>query len=175
MDVVGITSKCILYIFLLAAVYQDFKSNKISNRLILMGIGVAFLFRILGSEEKGVIWFLPDIVFPVIVLYLLFIFGVLGAGDIKLFSVVSGFTNLKQTFYCIAISFVLAAIWSFFRLLLSGKLASGLVSALTYCGRVLQGDLTRYITDIKKINFSITILGAMICLSIADQVFKFVL
>ncbi len=162
------TSKCVLYVILIVAVYQDFRSSKISNRLILAGLGAAFIFRIIGGEEKRFIWFLPDIVIPVVVLYLFFIFGILGAGDIKLFSVISGFTNLKLTFYCIAISFIFAAIWSFFRLLLSGELARGMVKAFCYFGKVLQGDLTRYTTDIKKISYSATILAGVICLSIYD-------
>ena len=71
---------------------------KVSNRLILTGLGGSLSFRLLGGESEQIIWFLPDIIIPVIVLYLLYLAGILGAADIKLFSVVSGFTNLSIVF-----------------------------------------------------------------------------
>ena len=86
MDVMYIASHLILYLLLIAAVIQDFDCMKVSNRLILTGLGGSLSFRLLGGESEQIIWFLPDIIIPVIVLYLLYLAGILGAADIKLFS-----------------------------------------------------------------------------------------
>ena len=106
MDVMYIASHLILYLLLIAAVIQDFDCMKVSNRLILTGLGGSLSFRLLGGESEQIIWFLPDIIIPVIVLYLLYLAGILGAADIKLFSVVSGFTNLKYCIYSIVFAFI---------------------------------------------------------------------
>lgn len=98
-----------LYILLTVAAIGDFKNYRISNRLVLTGLGCAFLFRLVGGKVASIIWFLPDIVFPVVILYFLYLSGILGAGDIKLFSVVCAFTNLRFTALCMAAAFVAAA------------------------------------------------------------------
>lgn len=111
--IVKLISHLMLYILLTVAAIGDFKNYRISNRLILTGLGCAFLFRLVGGKVASIIWFLPDIVFPVVILYFLYLSGILGAGDIKLFSVVCAFTNLRFTALCMAAAFVAAAgIWS---------------------------------------------------------------
>ena len=107
--IVKLISHLMLYILLTVAAIGDFKNYRISNRLILTGLGCAFLFRLVGGKVASIIWFLPDIVFPVVILYFLYLSGILGAGDIKLFSVVCAFTNLRFTALCMAAAFVAAA------------------------------------------------------------------
>ena len=82
--IVKLISHLMLYILLTVAAIGDFKNYRISNRLILTGLGCAFLFRLVGGKVASIIWFLPDIVFPVVILYFLYLSGILGAGDIKL-------------------------------------------------------------------------------------------
>ncbi len=109
--IVKLISHLMLYVLLTVAAIGDFKNFRISNRLILTGLGFAFLFRLVGGRVASIIWFLPDIIFPVVILYFLYLSGILGAGDIKLFSVVCGFTNLKFTALCMAAAFVAAGIF----------------------------------------------------------------
>ena len=66
--IVKLISHLMLYILLTVAAIGDFKNYRISNRLILTGLGCAFLFRLVGGKVASIIWFLPDIVFPVIFL-----------------------------------------------------------------------------------------------------------
>lgn len=75
-----------------------------------------------GGKVASIIWFLPDIVFPVVILYFLYLSGILGAGDIKLFSVVCAFTNLKFTALCIAAAFVAAAGYGLISMVLKKEL-----------------------------------------------------
>lgn len=76
--IVKLISHLMLYILLTVAAIGDFKNYRISNRLILTGLGCAFLFRLVGGKVASIIWFLPDIVFPVVIfLYFLYLSGIL--------------------------------------------------------------------------------------------------
>ena len=110
MDVMYIASHLILYLLLIAAVIQDFDCMKVSNRLILTGLGGSLSFRLLGGESEQIIWFLPDIIIPVIVLYLLYLAGILGAADIKLFSVIAGFLTMEEWWTVMAAAFLSGAV-----------------------------------------------------------------
>ena len=89
-----------LLVILAAAVIQDFMYMKISNRLILMGVLFSLAFGFMTGGLKQIIFVLANVSFPVIVLYLLYLLGVLGAGDIKLFSIIGGFTNFRLLISC---------------------------------------------------------------------------
>lgn len=102
----------IAYVLVIIAVGMDLKRMKISNRLIFIGLGIALVRRVLCEGILGVLTWGFQISFPVIVLYLLFLVGVLGAGDIKLFSLIGGLVNFKILLWCIGYSFVIAAVIS---------------------------------------------------------------
>ena len=77
-----------LYAIIIVAVVQDFRNMRISNRLIIVGFIASLAFGIILGGMPRVVQILLNISFPVIMLYLLYLLGVLGAGDIKLFSVI---------------------------------------------------------------------------------------
>jgi prepilin peptidase CpaA len=81
----------LLVILLLVAVIMDFASFKIKNRLILFGIIIGVLLRIYDLEWTSILDGFIGMVVPVIILLPFFLFKVLGAGDIKLFSVIGLF------------------------------------------------------------------------------------
>lgn len=100
------------YMFVLIAVGMDLKYMRISNRLILIGLGMALIQRFFCEGIRGVLTGICQISFPVIVLYLLFLIGALGAGDIKLFSVIGGFVNFKILVWCMIYAFAAAGVFS---------------------------------------------------------------
>ena len=55
---------------------------------------------------------IPGIVFPLIVLFPLYKIGVIGAGDIKLFSMLGFYFTFMETIFCIFAAFVLGAVVS---------------------------------------------------------------
>ena len=85
---------------LVFAVAADFREMRISNRLIASGLMMGLALRILGEGGAGIVHFLVNISIPVILLFLLFQLRVIGAGDIKLFSVAGGFLSMRQLFIC---------------------------------------------------------------------------
>jgi len=94
---------------LVFAVAADFREMRISNRLIASGLMMGLALRILGEGGAGIVHFLVNISIPVILLFLLFQLRVIGAGDIKLFSVAGGFLSMRQLLYVILAAFVAAA------------------------------------------------------------------
>ena len=108
----------IMYTLILIATVMDVKTGRISNRLILTGWILGFLRMCVCYGIGGFKAWLFQISFPIIVLYLLFLVGALGAGDIKLFSLIGGFVNLRELATCVIAAFVIGAIWSIVWLLL---------------------------------------------------------
>jgi len=85
---------------LVFAVTADFREMRISNRLIASGLMMGLALRILGEGGAGIVHFLVNISIPVILLFLLFQLRVIGAGDIKLFSVAGGFLSMRSVVIC---------------------------------------------------------------------------
>ena len=104
---------------LVFAVAADFREMRISNRLIASGSPL----RILGEGGAGIVHFLVIISIPVILLFLLFQLRVIGAGDIKLFSVAGGFLSMRQLLYVILAAFVTAAVIGLGKLLYQKRMA----------------------------------------------------
>ncbi len=99
----------LLSVLTMAAV-TDFQNGKVSNRLIVLGWVAGLWFRILGQGAIGIMQFLVCSSIPVILLYFLFQLRALGAGDIKLFSVVGSFVTLRQLGFIIITSFLAGAV-----------------------------------------------------------------
>ncbi len=162
MDVIDRASDPVLYVIVLIAVISDFRHMKISNRLILIGIGLALIFGILGRGIPAAAFVLWNISFPVLALYLFYLMGVIGAGDVKLFSVIGGFVNFKELICCMVFSFAAGAAISLAKLWYSGRLAEGLQEGCSYLQSVLRGNRMPYERDSEKktnlIHFSLAIL-----------------
>jgi prepilin peptidase CpaA len=137
-------SELTLYAIIIVAVVQDFKYMRISNRLIVVGIVLSVAFGIFLGGVPRIISILLNISFPVIVLYLLYLLGVLGAGDIKLFSVVGGFTNFKTLTGCMFAAFIAAAVFSFLKMLYNKNLGFSLFKGQLFVKEVLQGNISSY-------------------------------
>lgn len=101
------------------AVIMDFATGKVSNRLIVVGLIVGLVLQIVfGGKENIDNAFIGAIV-PIIVLILVFIIGGIGAGDIKLFSVIGVFLGPRGVFICIIVAIVIGAIISLGKILMN--------------------------------------------------------
>ena len=151
----------IAYVLILLAVGMDVKSMRISNRLILIGLGISFIRRLCCEGIIGVFTGVFLISFPVVLLYLLFLAGALGAGDIKLFSLIGGFVNFKQLMWCILYAFLFAAVFSLLKMFYYHIFLSSMRNASCYVMRIFMGERSAYVPLDKKknkIHFSVAIL-----------------
>lgn len=139
-----LTSYLLLYIFLSLAVIQDITCLKVSNRLILTGFISSFLFHLVGAGVEEILGFFVNITLPVIFLYLLYLLRILGAGDIKLFSLVGSFINLKELVLCIICSFVWGALLSIIKMLYEGNFLERIQCGMVYIFQLAQGNFEEY-------------------------------
>ncbi len=136
----------ILTLLLLSvAVWMDIRSCRISNRLIVSGLLIGLLIQVWQYGIRGVGIFIVNVSIPVILLYLLFLMRALGAGDIKLFSVISSIWNLKIACITIMASFFIGAVISFCKLILERNLFSRLCVFRDYvCQVMATGKILKY-------------------------------
>ena len=138
---------------------------RIRNWLILMGLAFSFVHRIISEGITGIFTGVILISFPVILLYPLFLARVLGAGDIKLFSVIGGFVNFKELIWCILFAFFFGAALSLLKMLSARVLLSGFHRGILYIRGLCKGILKAYEPDTGpylRIHFSIAILLGLI-------------
>ena len=100
----------ILVGLLSCAVYTDIRQTRISNRLIVSGLIIGFIFRLYSEGLMGVLFYVSNILIPVIFLYLLFQMRALGAGDIKLFSMLGAFISIERLLRVMVLAFFVAAL-----------------------------------------------------------------
>ena len=144
LDAIGKASELTLYVLLTAAVVSDLRFGKVSNRLILSGCFLSILFRGIQGGASQIVWALPNMFFPVIILFLFFLCGALGAGDIKLFSVIGGFFTFQRLVAAMVCSFFLGAVWSLLLLLRRKSLSRDLLQVFSYAKDLLDGRQEAY-------------------------------
>lgn len=150
----------ILQMILTIAVISDFKSERIPNLLIVLGMtwGIGWRIGWLGHT-----WFQValGIGLPVIFCFILFLMHALGAGDIKLFSVIGCFWSVEHLLLCMVLSFVAGGVISISKLLIQRQLFESLSCFYHYFQKFLQtGKIEKYPgRDIKsrQMHFSVAI------------------
>ncbi len=104
--------------FLLIACYFDYRFRRIPNGLLgimlVSGLSRSFLWE----EWRGCLHFLLCMLLLVALLYPLFKLGALGAGDVKLFGVCSGFFPYDRVLYFLFSSLLIAAIFSVLKIMI---------------------------------------------------------
>lgn len=106
-----------LLLILLLAVICDFYKGKIPNILILAGALIGTIFLCYGCDLGEILTHIPGILFPVIVLFPLYKIGTIGAGDLKLFSILGFYFTFFETLFCMFGAFWIGAVISLFVLL----------------------------------------------------------
>ncbi len=156
--------KMLLSLMLLSvAVLTDLRSFRISNCLIVIGLILGLILQIFAYGLKGAGVFFVNVSMPMILFYLLFLIHVLGAGDVKLFSMIGGIWGFQILCKTIVISFLAGAVMSLCKLLYQRNLISRLLVFREYVRQVLYtGRLSEYPQEVQGkdhvIHFSIAIL-----------------
>ncbi len=120
------------------AVWMDKKTRKISNRLIVLGLGLGCIRNLVEYGWKGSFYFLIQISLPVLIFYLLFLMRALGAGDIKLFSVIGSCIGLRELVKVVIYSFFAGAVFSILLLIRNQNLHTRLIYFLNYVRTALN-------------------------------------
>lgn len=97
------------------AAYTDIRYKRIPNIWII-------IWMLIGVYYKGYV-FIINMLLVCLILLIMYIFKFIGAGDIKLISLVFGYLNWYQAGIIMCVGFVMAAIYAFINLYCRGYLA----------------------------------------------------
>ncbi len=141
---------------LVLAVVKDIKTGKISNHFNL-GFGlVGVTYGLVIGGEKALLVSIIGAIIPVALLMILFSKGVLGAGDIKLFSALGTFAGI-EIIWILMYSFLLCGLYGL--VLVLGRFVGWIKKEGS------KGDLLNALTGGRKytrVAFSVFILGGYI-------------
>lgn len=90
----------------------DLFLQKVPNLWIFLGILLGFSYQIFQNGFFGLLFSLKNFFLPILILFPLFIFHAMGAGDLKLFGTLGIFLNFSDVFSLIAFSFFIGALIS---------------------------------------------------------------
>lgn len=130
--------------------------------MVALGVGGGVIYRIWENGLRGLGIALYSMLFPIVLLFLLFLMRAIGAGDIKLFSVIAIWIGVWKSCYVIAASFVIGAVWGLGKMILKGDLTAGILLFLQ-CARasILTGHPEVFLRGLKgdthKIHFAVAI------------------
>ncbi len=112
----------ILFALLVLSISSDLKTSKIKNLYVLFaaiaGMGINTYFQ--GIE--GIKMSVYGIIIPVVFLGIFFYTGLLGAGDIKLFSAIGSLVGWECGLYIMVYTFLTAGIFSLIKLIRTADL-----------------------------------------------------
>lgn len=155
-----------LIILLGVAVYYDVRYFRIPNPLILVGMMTGILYQFI-YKTTTYLDVLLGMLIPVVMLFLLFYLHMLGAGDIKLLSMTGIFLG-TSIFDVIWKSFILAAVISFFQLIIQKNFRNRILYFIGYCINVVKtGKVLPYYQPEQDgyknaMHFSVAIFSAVI-------------
>lgn len=111
----------ILTLVLVAATVFDIKEKRVPNLAIVIGYILLLCVRI-GSNPPGLGDFIAGTAYPLGLLLILFIFGMLGAGDIKLYCLVGAVTGITEFNKVFVISMFFGAVFALFKMIVKRNL-----------------------------------------------------
>lgn len=112
---------------LLAAVMADLHTGKVPNELIVLGVLAGAMFGPQGTGIDGVITFVWNLLFPILILFPVYLLRGLGAGDVKLFAALSSIIGAELIPSVIIYSFLIGAILGIARWILTRQLHTRMV------------------------------------------------
>ena len=103
---------CLVLTVATGAVWMDLRTRRIANEWIITAWIAGLVTQLIRYGAAGAGIFLFGMLFPILALYILFYFHMLGAGDIKLLSAVGGFLGVPAILKCMIVSFLSGAVLS---------------------------------------------------------------
>jgi len=129
------------------AVCLDITTDKISNVAIVAFILTGIVYQTSVHGIAGIWWYLKGAGIPLLMLFILFVFRMLGPGDIKLLSVLGGIIGVNAIIKCIALAFLFGAILAIAFIIVCGNFRQRLRYLTDYIANFLK---TRAITAYYK-------------------------
>ena len=158
---------CLVLLSAVGAVILDLRTQKIPNIWLCLGWMGGLGYQYLTAQGQGMKHFAAGSLLPVILLWVLFYFRMLGAGDIKLLSVLGGIMGTPAILLCVIWSVIFGAVLSVGVIIICGDLMQRLHYFTNYLKTYLHtGKRVPYRKEgsrTEHIHFSVAILmGALL-------------
>ena len=114
------------------AALMDIQRAKVDNGWLLFCVLVSLFTRIWKMDVSGLGTWICGLLVPILILGILFIFRMLGAGDIKLLSVIGSMIGPTKILNCISYSFLIGAVISAALMISSGIVCQRILYLLHY-------------------------------------------
>lgn len=135
----------VLCVLLMTAGGFDYWKRKIPNGLIALMLLTGVLFRFRRDGTWGIPYYLGGMLTAMALLYFFFKIGTLGAGDVKLLGVISGYLPFKKIFLFSFVSLLIAAIISLLKMLMNKNIRERLGVFIGYLREIMDtGTLQPY-------------------------------
>lgn len=132
------------------AVYYDITAGRIPNKLLIISLLGLIINIITNNKIKNAPFdYILGLVFPFISLFILFRIRVLGAGDIKLLSLIGAFAGIDRIIQVFIYTAISAVIYGIILMILQKSIYSRVKSLFRYAVSFLKtGNLENYQTYI---------------------------
>lgn len=128
----------VLCVGLVMACYFDYKKSRIPNWLIVCLLLTGISGKLLREGMTEGVFFCGRCLCIMFLLYPLFKIGGLGAGDIKLYGVCAGYLSRHRFLYFFFVSLLIAAIFSFIKLIKESNMTERMTYLCQYIGDVVK-------------------------------------
>ena len=146
MEVVRIVGVVLGFIIGTSFIYDLFY-GRIPNVFIVIGFLGWFPYIILTKTDSEVVWAFLSVVIVGVILLSVYVIGGIGAGDVKLMCLISGFLFPMESLKLIFLIFVIGAFWGVIKIMfslvmkLSGIKVSKGRTVIKFTGPILVGYL----------------------------------
>lgn len=101
----------VLLFLIFLALFYDVGRGIIPNKLLLTGMCIGLIMECYSAGPEGVITGLLRFIVSIIVLFVLFLTRAMGAGDVKLYSLISIYIGMRRSLWVFIVSILLAGIY----------------------------------------------------------------
>lgn len=123
---------------MIPASLSDMYYYKVSNGVILIGLSISFLLRIEHQGPMGIWYWALGLLLPFFLCFILYLFRMIGASDIKLFSVIGSCYSLSFLLHVIVISFFVGGVFSLIQLIQKRYLLMRFLKLSDYISQTLK-------------------------------------
>jgi prepilin peptidase CpaA len=140
----------LLAIFLCLAFYTDIKRTKIPNILTVSGAFAGLGYHFIYKGTDGIFFSFLGLIVGFGVFFLLYLFGAVGAGDVKLFGAIGALTGIEFVLYSSMYSILYAGLIGIVIVLIKKEFVTRIVHLFKHLFYLLLLKDIKSISSIKK-------------------------
>lgn len=98
----------ILSVFLIVVAFYDIRKNIIPNWLNVAGVLIGIGYNVATGQLNGFLFSMFGLIIGLGIMFILYVFKAIGAGDVKLFAAIGAITGTLFTLYSIMYTVIMA-------------------------------------------------------------------